>query len=72
MQVRDPSGTLQSLNQLEPWEAERTLGVRLTPDGNMMIQYEWMLQTARKCGGHNSLRSPSSAFNLVSLAIHYS
>jgi hypothetical protein len=48
LQVQDPSGTIQSLNQLELWEAERTLGVRLAPDGNMTIQYEWMLQTARK------------------------
>jgi hypothetical protein len=48
LQVRDPRGTIQSLQQLEPWEAERTLGVRLAPDGNMTIQYEWMLQTAHK------------------------
>jgi hypothetical protein len=46
--VRDPLGVIQPLKQLQPWEAERTLGVRLAPDGNMMTQFEWMLATARK------------------------
>jgi hypothetical protein len=43
--VRDPAGDIQPLKQLQdPWEAERTLGVRLAPDGNMMPQFKWMLQ----------------------------
>jgi hypothetical protein len=48
LRVRDPCGEIQPLKQLEPWEAERTLGVRLSPEGNMATQYEWMLQTAHK------------------------
>jgi hypothetical protein len=47
LRVRDLNGTIQTLQQMEPWEAERTLGVRLAPDGNMDVQYQWMLQTAR-------------------------
>jgi hypothetical protein len=47
LKVRNPFGVIEHLKQLEPWEAERTLGVRLAPDGNMKNQYEWMLQTAR-------------------------
>jgi hypothetical protein len=47
LRVRDLHGTTQSLKQMQPWEAERTLGVRLAPDGNMNAQFEWMLQTAR-------------------------
>jgi hypothetical protein len=47
LQVRDLNGAIQTLKQLEPWEAERTLGVRIAPDGNMDIQFQWMLQTAR-------------------------
>jgi hypothetical protein len=45
--VRDPQGDIRPLKQLEPWEAERTLGVRLAPDGNMESQFDWMLRTAR-------------------------
>jgi hypothetical protein len=47
LRVRDLNGTLQTLKHMEPWEAERTLGVRLAPDGNMQAQFEWMMQTAR-------------------------
>jgi hypothetical protein len=45
--VRDPSGKVQPLQCLEPSQAERTLGVRLAPDGNMETQFEYMLETAR-------------------------
>jgi hypothetical protein len=47
LRVRDLHGTLQALKNMQPWEAERTLGVRLAPDGNMDAQFAWMLQTAR-------------------------
>jgi hypothetical protein len=47
LQVHDPTGTTKPLKQLEPWDAERTLGVRLAPDGNMDTQFEWMASTAR-------------------------
>jgi hypothetical protein len=33
--VRDPSGTLLPLQCLEPSQAERTLGVRIAPNGDM-------------------------------------
>jgi hypothetical protein len=42
LQVRNSDGILQSLRRLEPWEAERTLGVRLAPDGNMDAQMKYM------------------------------
>jgi hypothetical protein len=48
LRVRDPSGSVLSLKQMEPWAAERTLGIRLAPDGNMKDQFDWMLATARK------------------------
>ena len=44
--VKDSAGVLQPLRQLEPWEAERTLGVRLAPDGNMLAQASYMVQQA--------------------------
>jgi hypothetical protein len=47
LQVRDPAGVVQTLKQLQPWEAERTLGVRLAPDGNMDTQFQWMLEKAK-------------------------
>jgi hypothetical protein len=47
LQVRDPTGKVQTLAQLEPWHAERTLGVRLAPDGNMTAQFQWMLDTSK-------------------------
>jgi hypothetical protein len=46
LRVRDPQGEIRCLQQLEPWQAERTLGVRLAPDGNMDLQYKWMVETA--------------------------
>lgn len=46
LKVKDTQGVLRSLQLLEPWHAERTLGVRLAPDGNMEAQYKWMLDTA--------------------------
>jgi hypothetical protein len=48
LRVRDLSGDLQTLTQMEPWEAECTLGVRLAPDGNIDAQFEWMIDSARK------------------------
>jgi hypothetical protein len=45
--VRDPFGTILPLQCLEPSHAERTLGVRLAPDGNMETQFEYMLETAQ-------------------------
>jgi hypothetical protein len=47
LRVRDLYGSQQTLKHMQPWEAERTLGVRLAPDGNMDAQFAWMLQTAR-------------------------
>jgi hypothetical protein len=46
LQVRDPRGEIGALKQLQPWQAERTLGVRIAPDGNMESQFQWMLDTA--------------------------
>jgi hypothetical protein len=47
LQVRDPYGVVQPVKQLQPWQAERTLGVRLAPDGNMDTQFLWMLDKAK-------------------------
>jgi hypothetical protein len=33
LEVRDSAGIICPLRQLEPWQAERTLGIRLAPDG---------------------------------------
>jgi hypothetical protein len=48
LKVRDPAGNIQILKQLEPGEAERTLGIRLAPNGSMDVQFDWMKETARK------------------------
>jgi hypothetical protein len=47
LQVHDPAGVVQPLKQLQPWEAERTLGVRIAPDDNMDNQFQWMLDKAK-------------------------
>jgi hypothetical protein len=46
LEVKDAGGHKHHLRQLEPWEAVRTLGVRLAPDGNMTTQYEYMFEQA--------------------------
>jgi hypothetical protein len=46
LSVKDAEGNQRQLRQLEPWEAVRTLGVRLAPDGNMTTQFEHMLAQA--------------------------
>ena len=40
--VKDSTGTQRTLRRLEPSAAERTLGVRLAPDGNNTAQYQHM------------------------------
>lgn len=42
LMVLDANGVSQQLRQLEPHMAERTLGVRLAPDGNMKTQSNFM------------------------------
>jgi hypothetical protein len=44
--VRDPHGHMLPLQRLEPFQAERTLGICLAPDGNMESQFKYMLETA--------------------------
>jgi hypothetical protein len=46
LQVRDHVGVIRTIRQWEPNHAERTLGVRLAPDGNMTAQFDHMLQVA--------------------------
>jgi hypothetical protein len=46
LKVKDHLGIIRELQQLEPGQAERTLGVRLAPDGNMDAQFEYMKTTA--------------------------
>ena len=46
LQVHDSTGQLCTLRQLQPSEAERTLGLRLAPDGNMKSQIQHMRSTA--------------------------
>lgn len=48
LQVRNEDGQLQTLRRLEPWEAERTLGIRLAPDGNMESQMRYMESKAKE------------------------
>jgi hypothetical protein len=55
LEVNDIHGKPQRLRQLEPWEAVRTLGVRLAPDGNMRAQFEYMVSVATHWA--DSLRS---------------
>lgn len=45
--VQDSEGSRQTLSRLEPDSAERTLGVRIAPDGSMQTQFEYMVTTAR-------------------------
>jgi hypothetical protein len=47
LKVRDPRGEIGTLKQLQPWQAEQTLGVRIAPYGNMESQFQWMMDTAR-------------------------
>jgi hypothetical protein len=44
--VKDCHGRQQCLHWLESHQAERTLGVRLAPDGNMQAQYQALINTA--------------------------
>jgi hypothetical protein len=48
IRVRNAVGQLQPLRRLEPWEAERTLGIRLAPDGNMTSQMQYMESKANE------------------------
>ena len=52
IRIRDLNGNDQQLRQLEPWEAERTLGVRLAPDGNMKTQASHMRSIAETWSDH--------------------
>ena len=47
IQVRDASGTLQTLERLAPHVARRTLGVRLAPDGNSQAEFRHLRGLAR-------------------------
>jgi hypothetical protein len=66
LRVRDPQGIVQSLKQFQPWEAERTLGVRLAPDGNMNAQFHWMKETAHAWA--DRLRAGHLPYHLTWLA----
>ncbi len=46
LHVRDCNGILHPLERLQPFEARRTLGVRLAPDGNNRAEYQYLRQTA--------------------------
>jgi len=46
--MKDKDGVRIELKRLEPWEAERTLGVRIAPDGNNQLQFEYMVEQAQE------------------------
>jgi len=48
LQVRDSTGALQTLKRLAPHKAERTLGVRLAPDGNNKAELVHLRDLATK------------------------
>ena len=66
--IRGINGQIQPLRQLQPWEAERTLGVRLAPDGNMKSQAIYMRQTAEKWS--DAIRSGHLPRHLIWQAMH--
>lgn len=45
--VRDSDGNVKVLSRLSTSEAQRTLGVRLAPDGNNIAEFEELLEKAR-------------------------
>jgi len=48
MQVPDDKGNLITIPQLGPSKAKRTLGVRLSPDGNNIAEEEYLLEVAKQ------------------------
>jgi len=46
--MRDVSGRREQLSCLEPWEAERALGIRLAADGNMDTEFEHWIKQAQE------------------------
>jgi hypothetical protein len=67
IRVKDTSGQVHVLRRLEPGQAERTLGVRVAPDGNMKEQYLFLLHTAQTWS--NKLCSGFLSRGLVSQAL---
>jgi len=57
--MRDVSGERRQLTRLEPWEAERALGVRLAPDGNMKIETQYHLAQAHQWAAQMILHKAS-------------
>jgi hypothetical protein len=46
LHLRDPDGTIHPLRQLEPHQAEKTLGVFISPNGSMAAQFKHMKKQA--------------------------
>ena len=46
--VRDLNGEVKVLKRLHPSQAERTLGIRLAPDGSWNAEYKYLLAQAKK------------------------
>jgi len=45
--MQDVSSKQEILTQLEPWEAEHVLGIRLVADGNMKSELEYCIQQSQ-------------------------
>jgi len=50
--MNDVSGQRIQLDRLESWEAERSLGIRLAPDGNMKAELDYRVQQALTWANH--------------------
>jgi len=50
--MNDVSGQRIQLDRLESWEAERSLGIRLAPDGNMRTELAYRVQQALTWANH--------------------
>ena len=46
--VRDLNGDVKTLKRLDPSQAERTLGIRLAPDGNWQAEFDYLMAQAKK------------------------
>jgi len=50
--MNDVSGQCIQLDRLESWEAERSLGIWLAPDGNMKAELDYRVQQALTWADH--------------------
>jgi hypothetical protein len=77
LMVLDSEGQMQPIRQLEPWKAERTLGVHLAPDGNMTDQTDYMVQQTTtwsdkiRAGAMNRTLVSQALFSTIMQSLEY-